>query len=256
MSLSQLRPLGFGEILDGAFTLYRRHFGVLVATSLLAHAPVMLMWGWFVLLGGDDAGGDGIVLLGRLMGALAAVLGSGALTQQASAAYLGGEVSVAEGFRAAWRHFFRLLGALFIQNIAFIIGLVMLVVPGFYFFTVLFAMVPVVVIERRGAAEASTRSGVLAKGAWGGIFGVMAVLTVIVWLPSLAALWGVDMLTAVMGTPAGAAAALVQVAYSFARSLTLPVQAAGTVLLYYDRRVRIEALDLAPAAFGVPAAVG
>ena len=53
MSLSQLRPLAFGEILDGAFALYRRHFSVFVPTSLLAHAPLMLLWAAYAAMGGD-----------------------------------------------------------------------------------------------------------------------------------------------------------------------------------------------------------
>ena len=39
MSFSHLRPLGFGELLDGAFTLYRRHFPSLVLTALLLLGP-------------------------------------------------------------------------------------------------------------------------------------------------------------------------------------------------------------------------
>ena len=35
MALSNLRPLSFGEILDSAFTLYRRNFATFVLTALI-----------------------------------------------------------------------------------------------------------------------------------------------------------------------------------------------------------------------------
>ncbi|HEU0079725.1 MAG TPA: hypothetical protein VFQ76_18850, partial [Longimicrobiaceae bacterium] len=43
MSVSHLRPLSFGEILDGAFALYRRNFVVFVTTALVPLLPGVLL---------------------------------------------------------------------------------------------------------------------------------------------------------------------------------------------------------------------
>jgi hypothetical protein len=243
MSLSQIRPLGFGEILDGAFTLYRRHFSTLVATSVLAHVPVIVLWLGYGLLGGSPDAASGMNSLDRIAGTLAAILAFGALTRQASAAYLGEQVSVSDGFQAARSRFRPVWASLIIQGLAVILGLVLLVVPGLIFFTILFAMIPVVVLEGLDSTQAQRRSKELAKGAWGNVFGVMAVITLITWLPVLGAAFGIGALSAAL--PGGAISdSLLQVGIALLRAVALPVQVLGTVILYYDRRVRTEALDL------------
>ena len=44
MSHPQLRPLTFGEILDGTFALYRRNFLDFFLASLVPFVPVVLAW--------------------------------------------------------------------------------------------------------------------------------------------------------------------------------------------------------------------
>ena len=60
MNQPLLRPLGFGEILDGAFTLYRRNFPTFALTSLVGMGIVMV---GFAVFGGSlliaAAGGMG-----------------------------------------------------------------------------------------------------------------------------------------------------------------------------------------------------
>ena len=43
MSFSQLRPLSLGEMLDGAFTIYRRQFASLFLTALAPQLPMILL---------------------------------------------------------------------------------------------------------------------------------------------------------------------------------------------------------------------
>ena len=43
MNGAALRPLSIGEILDGAFTIYRRNFVLLVVTSALLFAPTFAL---------------------------------------------------------------------------------------------------------------------------------------------------------------------------------------------------------------------
>jgi hypothetical protein len=255
MSLSQLRPLGFGEILDGSFTLYRRHFSTFVATSVLAHVPVLLLWLGYAVLGGGAATEPGMNSLDRIVGTLAAIVAFGALTRQASAAYLGEPVTVAGGFRAAGARFRPVWASLFIQGVALVVGLLLLVVPGLIFFTILFAMVPAVVLEGLDSTQAQRRSKELARGAWRTVFGVLAVVTLITWLPVLAAAFGLGILAALLPQIGLGGYPVVQLGITLALSVALPLQVVGTVILYYDRRVRTEALDLELAPEPEPAVV-
>src|SRR3954471_8471820 len=96
MSYSQLRPLSIGELLDGGFTLYRRHFPSLVLISLITALPIILL---NILLGVIDLAGSpgedpasGTVfrsLLVILVATTVALVSWGALTYYLSRAYLG-----------------------------------------------------------------------------------------------------------------------------------------------------------------------
>jgi hypothetical protein len=47
--MAELRPLTFGEILDGALTLYRRHFGLFLQLSIAVLAIPVALYGYFLL---------------------------------------------------------------------------------------------------------------------------------------------------------------------------------------------------------------
>jgi len=128
---------------------------------------------------------------------------------------------------------------------------------------------PAVVLERRGPIEAISRSWEMVKGAWGEVFLVIFIASMIATLPGSA----VGMLAMVGGLVISggdpdtlmAAQAVGQVLSQLTRTLTIPFSLGATVLLYYDRRVRTEALDVqmmaeslpqAPAGAPVPAAPG
>jgi hypothetical protein len=47
--MSDIRPLSFGEILDGSLTLYRRHFGLLLRLAVAALTVPVLLVLYFVM---------------------------------------------------------------------------------------------------------------------------------------------------------------------------------------------------------------
>ncbi|HEU0016264.1 MAG TPA: hypothetical protein VFQ45_21475, partial [Longimicrobium sp.] len=110
MPVPALRTLSFGETLDGAFSLYRRHFGVLVGTSLLGGlAAFLLVFVVFLLAAASLAGQASfggfiraLLALGLAAGAAASLLWC-MLTYVAAQAYTTGEASVAEGVNAGMR---------------------------------------------------------------------------------------------------------------------------------------------------------
>jgi hypothetical protein len=263
--IGHLRPLGLGEILDRAFALYRGHFVTLFSTALLGFLPILGFAALFLpalLLIDPEHPDGGVGAMAAMGGAMlvgiplilaGTVLAWGALTHQLSEAYLGGEVSVRSGFRAAWRRLLPLTGVSFLALVAMMIGFVLCFVPGVLAMIVLFAVFPAVVVEGRGPMEAIERSRQLARGAWGPIFLTFLVILLISWVPGMG-LWTLMAVgLAVAGATESEGAALgVMVVYQLlslvVSALTTPFLATGTVLLYYDRRVRSEALDLEMAA--------
>lgn len=272
-----LRPLSFGEILDGAFTLYRRNFFRFFGTSLVFGIGILLV---VVVVGISGAAvvmsfGGWVAVVGVLL-VIAAVAGSvmamwGALTWQAGRAYAGQKGSIGDALDASMDAATNLVGV----GIVGMVLLVAAVLPGVavgvplagigqpvpaivliaawtiaamvLMSSVLFAVLPVVVLEERGPVQAVARSFQLASGSVGRIAGVMLVALLITMLPGM----GVHALTGGFQDLMNPMAAVSE-RREFTKDLlgwllsmlTAPFLTSVCVVLYYDRRVRAEALDV------------
>jgi hypothetical protein len=281
MSAAPLRPLSFGEILDGSFTLYRRHFLTMFLTALVGWTPIAVLSAATVdpnlAAQAELTGSESLVALASL-GAL--LLLWAALTRQTARAYLGERVTLGDGYNRAVQAFFPLLGAgiviffvllalIFLMILALgILGAIMVptgsaAAVGVFsvlaalaflvvlaaFFSVLFAVPAAAVVEGKGPLASIARSHRLAKGALLRIFAMWLVAWLILTLPvaGLAMLTGADAMlggAAAAGQVSDVEFALVQLLTVLMWSLTLPFFVGCFVLLYYDRRVRTEAHDL------------
>jgi hypothetical protein len=281
-----LRPLAVGEILDGAFTLYRRHFAVLLVTTLVMCLPLGLLNSQLWLLEGTadqmaaGSAAAGTILMMVLVSLIGMPIAWGALTRQLAQGYTGGPVTVRDGLTSGFRAFFPLLGSV---TLAYLLMMVIFIVPGiiaaivipsfasrgagiagvlFIIITLiavllatpalaasLFALVPAVVVERLGPWAALRRSWQLARGGRLRIIGVFASCWFITMLPMMAVMTMTGIGAAIMN-PESAEQGMVGLAYlqniaiTLLGSLTVPYMVACMVLLYYDRRIRLEGYDL------------
>jgi hypothetical protein len=285
MALHTLRPLSFGEILDGAFTLYRRNFVTFILTALIPTAAIAVA---VTLLGGGmmAAAGGGESLVGAILGAgliiglvafVAMLMMWGALTREASQAYTGQPTSVGDGLQAGLRAILPLLGSGILAFIAIMLaglgvglGLTLLVgvlaalggatavlgvlvaFLGWFAFllaaiAVLFAVTPAVVVENAGPVEALERSYKLAREALPRVIGLMCVTVLITYLPSMAVMAMTGGFATMMNpevVPSTSQFVTQQLLGWAVGVLTTPFMVSVVVLLYFDRRVRTEALDV------------
>jgi hypothetical protein len=282
-----LRPLALGEILDGAFTLYRRNFVTFMVTALI---PTLGIAVGFLTLGSGYVeamtNSDPSAMVAEMMGGLLLLMVVGAaatlvmwpaLTREAAQAYTGQPTSVPDGFRAGARAILPLLGAGVLAGLAMLLAgigvfivlalvmvvfgalgtvmgivgfvLVMLGYIAFFFaaFAVLFAVVPAIVVEGAGPIEALERSFTLARSALGRVTGVMTVAMLISYLPMMAVMALTGGLAQMMNpekVPSAGQFITQQLLGTGVGILTTPFLASVIVLLYFDRRVRTEALDV------------
>lgn len=133
MPVPTLRPLGFGEVLDGAFSLYRRNFGSFVATALFPSLALLVAGVLYALAmaraiqqEGSVAGASTAVtgpLLGLVgVGVLVMLLSWAALARQAAQAFTGAPIGTGEGLRAGLHAMLPLLGASFLAIVATLVG--------------------------------------------------------------------------------------------------------------------------------------
>ncbi|MGW6822937.1 glycerophosphoryl diester phosphodiesterase membrane domain-containing protein [Streptomyces sp. NPDC055005] len=289
-----LRPLGLGEILDGAVSTMRSHwrsvlpitlvvavivqvFGVLVQKYVMEDVETYPRGGSGTDLSAGDVVGY-IALTGAtyLVQILGTILATAMLTMIFSRAILGQPSSVATAWRESRSQLPRLIGLTLLVGLALVVAVGVLIVPAFLFESValaaltLLVLVPVVVwlgvalslsspalmLEKSTVAKAIARSWKLVKGSWWRIFGITlltgiitAIITGIIYYPlSMIGVFGFgDGLDSVMDGSASYSWGFLifgGVALIIAQTITMPIQAGVTVLLYVDQRIRREALDL------------
>ncbi len=259
-----------GEILDGAFSLYRRHRGAFVLAGAVPLLPLLAAWGWLAVdawRGGHygDAQADGLLALALLGGWLPATLTRAAVIRMAADAQLGRPVhpraAFAEGLRrlpaALWTGgLTNLLVALpLYAGMALLAALAWSGMGAAYWVTALlmwltpaalaapwFGTLPAVVLEGAGGHGARMRSWALTRAAPGTVATVWAVTFLLAWLPWAAS--GTLLVATGAGLDNGTQVVLWLAMCQAAGALTVPLVAAARTLLFNDLRVRAEALDV------------
>lgn len=282
-----LRPLGVGEILDGAFTAIRRYPRAtlgLAACVMLVVTVVQVATEWYLLSGiaapapnetlsqasdylaraGTAAVVDFVVTtFGTLLlsGLITAVIGEGVL---------GRPVTAGDAWQRLRPVFWRLVGvtvvtfvitfgtivpgilAIVFAPAIFAVLLILAAVPVGVWLWISFSLAPaIVVLEGQTVRGALRRSRALVQNSWWRVFGIILLAGVIA-----AAVSGV--ISIPFGLAGGGLTTLGdntdQVAFSqlvvsaigglIASTVARPFSAGVSALLYIDRRIRAEALDL------------
>jgi len=278
MTKSGLRPLSIGEILDGAFTLYREHFGLLVLTTALCGLPALVA---------DFALPE---LVSAIVGLLGGLVTYAALTWMAAEIVLGRRPDMGTAIGFGVRSAPRIVASTMCVGLVMVLAMggaglvgagigllgggsesgrvVTAVAGGFvalcllsYLFVRYFAVYQVVVLERE--RHFLKRSALLARGAFWKISTVWTVGALVVSLPWMLVLFGAGFGVGMSGgleggelDPETTQAALVLVALIpivtwLMSALTSPFTSALGVLLYLDQRVRKDGLDVELAVTGL-----
>lgn len=256
-----IRPMGLGDILDSAIRLYRYNFGVFLGIVAVAWAPALGLqiygsyWMFSVLLAEEPpemslpwlistVGVFGVGL--ALLYLVAVPLAQGALIWAVSKRYLGQSAGVAHSYRIVLRRFGQVIVAIVLTGLVIFAGTLACFLPGLVL-TFMFAFtIPEVVLNGCSATEAMRRSWELASYDFWKVVLTLLVLGLLVsiiagalgapfgWLALIPAAG--DKL-ALLQSVSGGMRALIQV-------IVQPVYVVGTILLYYDLRIRKDGFDI------------
>ena len=271
-----LRPLAVGEIVDGAITTMRRYPKQIIGVAAVVAAVTQIVGLLVQLPFLDDL--SAVVTLdpntvtqeqamdqlttaitGFFTGTLLSVLLllgtvflSGFITVIVGHAVLGKPITFAQAWDEFKPRLLPLLGATLLSGLVITIGLILCIVPGVWLW-VLFALVtPALVLERCGVTAAFGRSKKLVDGAWWRTFGILLLTVVIGWVIS----WIISLPFGLLGAATTGFSAdptatlsvgsliLSTIGAIIASTITLPFSSAVTVLLYVDRRMRSEGMDI------------
>jgi hypothetical protein len=271
--MTDLRPMDFGEILDGSLMIYRRHFGLFLKLALAALSVPLVLLVYFGLRALAELQQNPVRVLfyllpiGLVYYVASLVLTTGTI-RIISDSYLGREPRLRDALALGWSKIWPLtavgfgkgivmmlivLGCSVVAGIgvavlkgAGVLAAIALVAAGTWFlFFVLCGYgvtTPVVVLEElRSSFDAFGRSWELTRSfklKVAGLFFVAVLLTN--FIPSLV-FRGIGAVFLQSVPPVGIA--LTAVGY-VAPLVLAPVLAAVITLMYYDLRVRREAFDL------------
>jgi hypothetical protein len=182
-----------------------------------------------------DTRNVGIVILAALIGAIITVVITSALqaaiTRAAAQTTVGDAVDVGESYRFGFKRF----GAVFLLSllVGLVVagGLILLIIPGIIFLTLLAVAVPALVIEGLGVTASMGRSWNLAKGHFWHVLGTIVVAAIIA-----------GVVNGILGAIGSGNWFLGWIFGSIGTIITGPFSALVSVLLYLDLRTRTEGL--------------
>jgi hypothetical protein len=295
-----LRPLGVGEVLDGAISAIRAQPALMLGLSAVVAVVTQLLTvplTWLLLRDAGDAAfsvsepadpGEDFAFAASALSAagiqvvvtlVAALLLTGILTVAVSRAVLGERIGAREAWERARPRLPALLGVTLLVIlvelgvltvslgpgillavasapaplvvVAFVVGIPLGVAAAVYLY-VAYALAPAtVVLERQRVVASLRRSRGLVQGAWWRTFGILLLVNVIAQVLSgiisvpTTVITVLVSLTTGSGNPYEILPLLVTALGTIvASAITWPFTAVSTALLYVDRRIRREALDI------------
>ncbi|HEY5273778.1 MAG TPA: hypothetical protein VIJ34_11160 [Acidimicrobiales bacterium] len=264
MNSAELRPLGVGEKIDLAIKICRSRYMTLVRIVAVVVIPCQVLALIIRLstvqttpaLVGTQRTADWASVAGSLVSEILVVvagqLASAACLKSVSGAYLGGDASWKESLQFAWKRLGSLVWIAVMIYFLATLALILLVLPGIYFWCSWLVAMPVLLLEGTRGGAALKRSRELVKGRWWSTFGTYLLSAILVGIA--AAVFSAIVL-AVSGTSgADVDSRLVVASAAGVISgifLTTPFIAAIVAVIYFDLRVRKEGLDLELLAKGV-----
>jgi hypothetical protein len=240
-----------GDILSAAFEIYKNNAASLIGIVAVVVVPLQLVLHFLtgVAFAADKetvtigtvtvtryaARSFGTFLFLALIAAIITIVITAALQaaiiRAAAQTTVGDPVDVTESYRFGFAHFGSVFGASLLVGIVIAVGLILLIVPGIIFATMLAVTIPVLLIERKGITASMSRSWELAKGHFWHVLGTILVAAIIT-----------GFIGSLIGRIGGTNWFAGWIFGSIGQIITAPFSAMVTVLLYLDLRTRSEAL--------------
>ena len=265
-----LQPMSFVDILDGIFMLYRQHFRLLFG---IVAVYIVIGLGFDLIsvsaaTGAAPGAGIVITLLAGIGSIIVSFLVVAGLAYASALVYLDRDITAQDALKQAWRRFFSLLGSAILWGLV-VVGLSVTIIgiPFAIYFSVRWGLYTLpVLFEETTARNALRRSTELVRGTWWRVFGIMLAVSVIAFMISFILEVSFGFILTLMGVAEIEGATLWDtirrlfipmpnevgwLPYAIRRfvsvviaGLAMPIGIIGSMLLYFDLRVRKEGFDI------------
>jgi hypothetical protein len=256
-----LHPMALGDILDGAFKLFKANARTILVVVAAIVVPVQLASAFAVrqqfapglmnILSDPtvaeasqpgDLAGVATTFVTLLLGALATTFVAGAVSRVVAGSYLGHEVQAAAALRATAKRFGALLGGFILVHILEGIAFIFCFLPALAVMAMFTVVAPAIAIEELGPIQGLRRSWRLMRPRFWPVLGISVLAGI------LSSLLGniLGGIPATMGTLLGGSFAwlLIAIGAILSELVAAPIVAIVATLVYFDARIRHEGFDL------------
>lgn len=242
--MTGLRTLSVGEILDAAFTVFRKHFAALAAIVLVCSLVPLALDTYLSASGGKMANLP-LALVYLVVAVVLNAIATGATVFIVAEHYLGRTITAGAAFQRAMPQMGAVIMCSLLMGVVVLFGFVVFIIPGFIALCGLIVAIPAVVLEPGLAPSAAlSRSWALTQGHRWRIFGIFVVALVLVYLPTVAVYGVVELLVPSASGEGPMASNTAEIAASLAMIFLSPLIYCVLTVTYYDLRVRKEGFDL------------
>lgn len=275
---SLLQPMSFVDILDGMFMLYRQHFRLffgIVAVYIVIGFGLDLI-SVSTVTGVAPGTGIAIAVFVGIGSFVVSFLVAAGLAYASALVYLDRDIIAQDALQQAWQRFFSLLGSAILWGLV-VCGLFVTIIgiPFAIYFSVRWGLYTLpVLFEETTARNALRRSTELVRGTWWRVCGIMLAVSVIAFMISfiLEASFGFILTLIGVAEIEGATTwwdtirrlflpmpnevgwfpyAIRRLVSVTIAGLAMPISIIGSMLLYFDLRIRKEAFDIETMAANV-----
>jgi hypothetical protein len=256
-----MRPLALAEVLDGSYAIIREYPGVTLGLAAIVVTITQLVAFVVSLLNRNDAAAQGLdavfhafgplPMLSLVISSTGVLVLAGMLAPVVGDAVLGRRSTISGTWAKVRPRFWVLLLAGFVGSVVQWAGFLMCLLPGAFIWGAWSFLSPVVVLERAGLGTGIKRSWRLAVPDWFRVFGIRAlaviigaVIQAIVVIPVTIAVFGSLNGDFSRGSLGIGRLAILAAGGIVAGTITAPFTSGVLALLYLDRRMRTEALDV------------
>ena len=266
-----LQPMSFVDILDGMFSLYRRHFHLFfrILVVYFVFGFLINLISTAVVIGDTSITAVVITVLASIAGVLFAYWIGWGLAYASTQVYLTRDITSQAALQQASKCYLRLLGSMFLYYLVIVcLSITIIGIPFAIYFAFrwgLFAFP--ILFEETTLRNALRRSTELVKGTWWRVCGIMIAIALIALMIAFILQTSYAIIFySLAGAESAADANFVETLRRlFAPSpneigwglyiihtlgtliiggLTMPIGTIGSALLYFDLRIRKEAFDI------------
>ncbi len=274
-TLPPLQPLNFTEILDGMFTLYRKHFRLyfMIATVYFVISygfDIIRNWVSVSIVSGALVSQRNLEIMNMIFISLLGLFITGALLYATAHVFLGKNINATSAVQQSLRRYLILFGAFFIYVLVCGgLSITIIGIPFGFYFLVRWCLYSLPILsEESSSMNSLRRSSELVKGSWWRVFGITLAIFLIYFIIYIILIISVAIIFFLIpGTGDFFATATtletmvfmleptphvigwgLYLFWSFIvtsiEALTMPILSIGYTLLYFDMRIRKEAYDL------------